>query len=97
MQQRFVHITKGTANQNVSGVAKLFFAQDAVQVGQAAAAQVFGHVHAVQAKGLGLVVQGLGLGVVKGAGLLDLVFERLAFFGNETAHRFDQHFLFVVE
>ena len=97
VQEGLIHIAKGAANDDVGGMAKLLLAQDAVQVGQASAAKVFGHVHAVQAQSFGLFVQGFGLGFVQIAFFFHLVFQRLAFLSDETAHRINQHFLFVVE
>ena len=52
MQERLIHVAKGAADQDVRSVAELFFTQDAVEVGEAAAAERLRHVQGIQTKRL---------------------------------------------
>src|SRR5450830_1678203 len=97
LEQGFIDGAEGAADQDVAGVAELLLAQDAVHHAQATAAMFGRDVEAVQAQGLGFFVHGTGLVGGQKALLLDLVFERLQFFGDESTHGVDHHFLFVVE
>lgn len=75
MQQRLIDIAKGAADRDVGGMAELFFAQDAVQVGQATTAEFGRHVHAIQTQGLGLLMEGLCFRIVQETVVFDLVFK----------------------
>ena len=97
MQQWLIDVAEGAADQVVAGVAELLFTQDTVQVGQVAATQLAGHVECVQAQFLGLLVDSERFVFGQEALVFKLVFEGAEFFGDESTHGVDHHFLFVVE
>ncbi len=96
-QQDFVDVAESAADENVAGAPHLLLGRTHVDGAEAASAEVFRHVHGVEAELAGLAEDVAGLvGFEAGVGF-DFLFEGLEFLFDEAAERGCQQFGFFAE